>query len=75
VLSLEVLDDGPGAEMADVAISSGSGLRMAHQRLVARYGDKARFHLQTFPGKGFSVRVEIPANDSATFYDEFTTPN
>jgi two-component sensor histidine kinase len=66
ILSLEVMDDGPGAEVEDVARSTGSGLRIARQRLMTRYRDKAILHLETHPGRGFSVRVEIPVNDSST---------
>jgi hypothetical protein len=66
VLSLEVMDDGAGAKPEEVAISSGSGLRIARQRLMTRYRDQASFHVETCPGKGFSVRMEIPVNESAT---------
>ena len=65
ILRLEVLDDGPGAKPEEVAISTGSGLRIARQRLMTRYKDDARFDLDTSPGKGFSVRMEIPAGDRA----------
>jgi hypothetical protein len=65
ILKLEVLDDGPGAKPEEVAISTGSGLRIARQRLMTRYKDDARFDLDTSPGKGFSVRMEIPVVDRA----------
>jgi len=64
VLRLEVLDDGPGATLEEVSSSSGSGLRIARQRLITRYKDQARFHLETRPGKGFSVQMEIPVSES-----------
>ena len=63
-LCIEVLDDGPGAKLEDVEAASGIGLRIVRQRLVTRYGDKASFHLETRPAKGFSVRMEIPTNGS-----------
>jgi len=66
ILSLEVLDDGPGAKPEEVAASGGSGLRIARQRLMTRYRDRARFYVETGPGKGFSVRMEIPVSESAT---------
>jgi len=61
-LLLEVLDDGPGADLHDVEISNGIGIRTVRQRLVTRYGARARFHLQSHPGKGFAVQMEIPVN-------------
>lgn len=64
-LRLEVSDDGPGARPEDVAASSGSGLRIARQRLAARYNDRASFQVETWPGKGFTVRLEIPAEEAA----------
>jgi signal transduction histidine kinase len=64
VLRLEVLDNGPGANREQVAASHGSGLRIARQRLITRYKDRARFQIETRPGHGFAVRMEIPANDS-----------
>ena len=60
LLWLEVLDDGPGAKLEDVEASNGIGVRIVRQRLMTRYGDQACFHLETGPGKGFSVRMEIP---------------
>jgi LytS/YehU family sensor histidine kinase len=60
ILRLEVLDDGPGARPEELAISTGSGLKIARQRLTTRYPDRATFQLDTRPGRGFSVRMEIP---------------
>jgi sensor histidine kinase YesM len=65
VLSLEVLDDGPGAKPEEVATSTGSGLRIVRQRLMTRYQDHAGFHLETSPGRGFSIRMEIPIDEPA----------
>lgn len=64
ILSLEVLDDGPGAKPEELAMASGSGLRIARQRLMTRYGDEASFRVETLPGKGFSVQMKIPVNES-----------
>lgn len=64
VLRLAVVDDGPGAEPEAVEKSNGSGLKIARQRLLTRYRDQASFHVETQPGKGFSVRMEIPLNQS-----------
>jgi len=64
LLCIEVLDDGPGAKPEDVEASNGIGVRVVRQRLLTRYGDQASFRLQTEPGMGFSVRMEIPTNGS-----------
>jgi sensor histidine kinase YesM len=64
-LSLEVLDDGPGARQEEVATSSGSGLKIARQRLTTRYRDRANFRVETRPGEGFAVRMEIPWDEAA----------
>src|SRR3984893_7992686 len=64
LLCIEVLDDGPGAKPEDVEASNGIGVRIVRQRLMTRYGDRANFRLETRPGKGFSVRMEIPTNGS-----------
>jgi signal transduction histidine kinase len=60
LLLVEVSDDGPGAEPEEVETSDGLGLRIARQRLVARYGGRASFRVETSPGAGFSVRLGIP---------------
>ena len=62
LLRIEVLDDGPGAKPEEVEASNGIGVRIVRQRLLTRYGDRANFRLETGPGKGFSVRMEIPTN-------------
>ncbi len=62
ILCLEVLDDGPGSDPREVEASNGIGVRTVRQRLITRYGDRAIFRLQTHPGKGFSVQMEIPVN-------------
>ena len=64
LLCLEVSDAGPGANPHDVEASNGIGVRTVRQRLMTRYGNQASFRLQTEPGKGFSVRMEIPVNRS-----------
>ena len=66
ILRLEVLDDGPGANPEDVEASKGIGVRTVRQRLMTRYGEQASLRLQTQPGKGFSVHIEIPANELGT---------
>jgi len=65
-LTLEILDNGPGANLEDVAISKGSGLRVARQRLLARYRNKAKFKIDTAVGQGFAVHMEIPVINPET---------
>jgi len=60
LLSLEVSDNGPGADLKDVEASKGSGLKIARQRIATRYGDRATFKVIAEPQKGFAVRIEIP---------------
>ena len=60
LLCLEISDDGPGADPAEVETSNGIGVRTVRQRLITRYGDQAAFLVQTQPGKGFSVQIKIP---------------
>jgi len=65
LLQLEVSDDGPGANPDEVAVSGGSGLRIARQRLMTRYKNRATFEVNTGLGKGFCVRIEIPTSEFA----------
>jgi signal transduction histidine kinase len=60
-LVLEVRDDGPGSNKADVDAAGGMGLRAVRQRLETRYGDGASFAVATAPREGFAVRASIPA--------------
>ena len=61
-LLLEVYDDGPGVELEELDVSTGSGLRITQQRLKTRFGDRASFRVITEPQKGFTVRMAIPAD-------------
>ena len=60
-LLLEVADDGDGADPETLDAASGIGLRLVRERLAAHYGDSASFEVDTAPGRGFRVRIEIPA--------------
>lgn len=62
-LSIELLDDGPGANLQDVERSSGIGVKIVRQRLLTRYGHQTTFEIDTAPTKGFAVRMQIPANE------------
>ena len=59
-LILEVSDDGPGLNNGAVS-GSGVGLRAVNQRLEARYPGVSGFDIETSPGKGFAVRLSLPA--------------
>ena len=60
-LIIEVTDDGPGADPRAVHAAPGLGLSAVRQRLLALYGDRAGVRIDTAPGRGFSVRVTMPA--------------
>jgi len=60
-LSLEVRDDGPGAEAVAIEASSGTGLRLLRRRLAALYGDRAALTTRT-DDDGFTVTLELPAS-------------
>jgi sensor histidine kinase YesM len=61
-LVLEVRDDGPGANSAEVEAAKGMGLRAVRQRLDTRYGKATAFLVTTAPREGFAVRASIPAH-------------
>jgi sensor histidine kinase YesM len=65
-LEMEVQDDGPGADLRTATNAAGLGLRAVRQRLLAQYGDRAGVHIETAPGRGFLVRVTLPAIESVT---------
>jgi two-component system, LytTR family, sensor kinase len=60
-LELEVRDDGPGADKRAALNAPGLGLRSLRQRLLALHGDRGGVHVETEPGKGFLIRVTLPA--------------
>jgi sensor histidine kinase YesM len=60
-LEIDVRDDGPGTDIKAAMNAPGLGLRAIRQRLLAQYGDRAGVHVETAPGKGFLVRVTLPA--------------
>jgi signal transduction histidine kinase len=60
-VELRVEDDGPGADAAAVA-NGGMGLRTLRQRIEAIHGDRGQMVVeQREPGRGFAVRVRLPA--------------
>ncbi len=75
VLRIEVQDDGPGLalpEHGDGAPAAnvyrgGLGLRNTRERLERLYGASHRFDLQSRPGHGLTVCLQIPFHDAPTF--------
>ncbi|WP_189644727.1 sensor histidine kinase [Luteimonas gilva] len=57
-LLLEVSDDGDGEAAA--APGHGLGLASARARLQCLYGDDFRFEVETSPGNGTCVRIDLP---------------
>jgi len=60
-LVLEVADNGPGTSDAS---GTKVGLKNVRERLAARFGDNARVETHSDPGRGFVVRLRIPALQS-----------
>lgn len=59
-LEVVISDDGPGANLTDIAIATGMGIRTVERRLRLEYGAQADFKIITAPGEGFSVSFSIP---------------
>lgn len=57
-LVIEVRDDGPGIAPGAPA---GVGLRNTRERLAQLYGGEGRLEVRGEPGRGTTVRIEIPA--------------
>ena len=60
-LEIVVADDGPGGDARRALESTGLGLRSIRQRLLAQYGARAAVAIEGALGKGFRVRVTLPA--------------
>jgi signal transduction histidine kinase len=63
-VELLVSDDGPGADPAALAKSSGTGLRTLRQRLALDGASRPHFDIETAPNAGFRVRVTLAAVES-----------
>jgi two-component system LytT family sensor kinase len=61
-LELEVRDDGPGTQSDVIDVAKGVGLRAVRQRLETRYRGASGFAVNTAPGKGFALRLVLPAH-------------
>jgi two-component system, LytTR family, sensor kinase len=65
-VSIEVADDGVGMSGGSASLhrrtSSGIGMKNVQERLEVLYGNQARFHVVSNPGRGTLVSIEIPAH-------------
>lgn len=61
-LTLEVRDDGPGADADAVKASTGVGLESLRRLVEARYDGDGSLAVDTAPGRGFTVTLRIPAH-------------
>ncbi len=65
-VSIEVADDGVGMHSGSVSSirrqGAGIGMKNVQERLEVLYGDQAHFKIESNPGRGTSISIEIPAN-------------
>ena len=61
-LMIEVSDDGVGIpeQRQSEVLDSGIGIRNVHERLKVLYGQDFSFQIDSGPGKGTAIRLEIP---------------
>jgi LytS/YehU family sensor histidine kinase len=62
-LVVSVSDDGPGADLASIVRSTGTGLRRLREQLKWLHGGAAALALTSEPGAGFNARLSVPRND------------
>ncbi|MEO8505547.1 MAG: histidine kinase [Acidobacteriota bacterium] len=63
VLEITVSDDGPGADAEQ--LRAGVGLANVRARLHHLYGDNQSLTIETSPGRGFAVKIALPARSLA----------
>lgn len=61
-LVLEVANDGAGAEADAWRHADGLGLSLVRRQLELRFPDTSRMEVSTEPGRGFAVRLVLPAH-------------
>jgi len=64
-LKIVVEDSGPGAQSPPPDTNGGVGLAAIRQRLKLRHGTAAEMKIETAPGRGFRVTLELPAVQNA----------
>ena len=59
---IEVEDDGVGMPISGTSSSSGTGIGMVNvsERLQVVYGDAAQITVESQPGRGTLIRLELP---------------
>ncbi|MFP4537619.1 MAG: sensor histidine kinase [Dichotomicrobium sp.] len=62
LLVLEVADDGAGAETDAWRRADGLGLCLVRRQLEMRFPDAGRMEVSSEPGRGFAVRLLLPAH-------------
>jgi Histidine kinase len=65
ILRLRVIDDGPGADVAQIERGTGTGLRRLRERMHWLYGDNARLNLISGSGDGFTAILIVPQVSNA----------
>ena len=65
-LRIEVSDDGVGISTRPATAlrrpGAGIGMKNVQERLDVLYGQQAKFEIVSYPGRGTTVRIEIPAD-------------
>ncbi len=64
-LVIEVADDGPGCNRADMRASGGLGIVTVSRRLALQHPGRAALNIVTAPGEGFRARLVLPLQGSA----------
>jgi LytS/YehU family sensor histidine kinase len=63
MVSIEIEDDGPGVSATPSEESRGVGLSAVSQRLDLAFAGRAMLKVESSPGAGFRIRIEVPDDD------------
>jgi two-component system LytT family sensor kinase len=69
-LYVEVTDDGLGMPEQEECAQGGVGLINTRERLKHLYGDAHAFNLSSFPGRGVTIRIEMPFREAGNEHDD-----
>jgi two-component system LytT family sensor kinase len=69
-LSIEITDDGLGMTGQEEDARTGVGLINTRERLKHLYGDSHSFNLSSSPGRGVTIRIEIPFRKAGNEHDD-----
>ncbi len=64
-LVIEVADDGPGCDPADMRAGGGLGIVTVSRRLALQHPGLAELRITTAPGEGFRARLSLPVQTGA----------